>query len=334
MDRSLKARLAGLGISSAEAACEPLDGLAEKYSGARLERLVLEDGRKLVLKRFPSKGDWLTRATHGEGRLVRLWTSGLLNAVSPVVDHTVLDCVETARGSIAIMRDASADLLPPVVPVSRATSARLLQGLARLHEVNAGEPVDWLCSLADRYRLFAPDFHRDDAGPGRHPSRDRIVAGWDLFWDVAPPEIAAAVRKVHEDPFPLARALERFPQVLLHGDAKLENLGISSDRPVLIDWGDLTGFGPVEVEVGWFALKGAARIGVDPAELFDDYEVASGRRLDPEAVALVSLGCLAQMGFRMANSITHGVPEPQTVGRAHLRSWSDRVARYLDRIPY
>ena len=105
---------------------------------------------------------------------------------------------------------------------------------------------------------------------------------------------------------PGARALEQLPLTLLHGDAKLENLGLGADGPVLIDWGDLTGFGPIEVDVAWYALKGGARIEADVGDLFADYEAVSGRRLDPRALDLVCLGSLAQMGFRMAASARHG----------------------------
>jgi len=52
------------------------------------------------------------------------------------------------------------------------------------------------------------------------------------------------------------RRLDRFPSTLLHGDAKLENLGLGSSGLVAIDWGDLTGFGPPEIDVAWYALQG------------------------------------------------------------------------------
>src|SRR5437016_2285344 len=79
-----QSRLAADGIDlSAVASRRPLGDLTAAYSGARLEEVVLDDGRRLVLKHLPSAGDWLTRATHGAGRLHTLWESGLLGTGPP-----------------------------------------------------------------------------------------------------------------------------------------------------------------------------------------------------------------------------------------------------------
>src|SRR6185295_18592009 len=108
-------------------------------------------------------------------------SSGLLDALGTAVDHAVVDCVETGEGWAVIMRDVADQLLPARVPVSRSTSRRLLGGLARLHRVSVPRRVEGLCSLAARYRLFAPEFHRSDSGNGMHPLRDVIVKGWEIF---------------------------------------------------------------------------------------------------------------------------------------------------------
>jgi aminoglycoside phosphotransferase (APT) family kinase protein len=147
-------------------------------------------------------------------------------------------------------------------------------------------------------------------------------------------DVAEAVTAVHDDPGPLQRALEQFPSSLLHGDAKLENIGRGAEKAILIDWGDLTGYGPAEVDVAWYAVRGSARIDADLGDLFADYEAASGRKLDPRALDLVCLGSLAQMGFRMANSATLGRPETHEVGRSQLDWWTGRVRPVLDSLPY
>src|SRR6478672_3439281 len=125
MDATTRRYLLDETSSSARLNRRPLDDLAEKFSGARLERVWLDDGRRYVLKFLPPGGDWLTRATDGEGRPHLLWSSSLLDAVGAAVDHAVVDCVETGRGWVVIMRDAADQLLPARVPVSRGTSRRL-----------------------------------------------------------------------------------------------------------------------------------------------------------------------------------------------------------------
>lgn len=312
----------------------PLTDVTEAFSGAILEEVVLADGRRLVLKHLPHEGDWLTRATGGAGRLRWLWETGLLERVRPHVDHTVID-VRTVEGrDVVVMRDARDDLLPPRVAVSRSTSRELLGRLAAFHEAFAGEPGGaGFCGVGARYAMFGPEFHAADEGPGTHPIADRIATGWGLFEERVDPDVVAAVRTVHARPEVLDRRLAAFPSGLLHGDAKLENLGLGAGGElVAIDWGDLTGVGPPEVDVAWYALKGTVRIGCTPDEVFADFEAASGRPLDPDAVDLACIGSLAQMGFRMAVGAYATGPEPGEIAEPQLAWWTDRVRAALERV--
>jgi hypothetical protein len=188
----------------------------------------------------------------------------VLARLRPLVDHTIIDVCAVDGHDVVVMRDASRDLLPPRVPISRATSRALLAGLATIDDACEGESGEGLCPIGARYAMFAPAFHAPGSVSGAHPLADRIVQGWDLFEQHIDHDIAAAVFAVHHDPARLGRRLARFSPTLLHGDAKLENLGLNPDGLVAIDWGDLTGLGPREVDVAWFALKGAARIGCPP----------------------------------------------------------------------
>jgi Phosphotransferase enzyme family len=311
---------------------QPLTDLAEAFSGATLELVELPDGSRVVLKHLPAEGDWLTRATDGAGRVRRLWESGLLARIRPLVDHTILD-VRVADGhDVVVMRDARDDLLPPQIAVSREVVRGLLTRLSAVHEACMHESGESLCSLGARYAMFAPDLHAGDAGPGAHPLGGRIGRGWELFEEHVDGDLVGAVFAIHRDPQPLARRLSRFPATLLHGDAKLENLGLSNGTLVAIDWGDLTGFGPREVDVGWFALKGSSRIGCSPDEVFAEYERAGGRALDPVALDLVCVGSLAQMGFRFALGALASGPDPADVAGQQLEWWTARAAAALDRI--
>jgi hypothetical protein len=86
------------------------------------------------------------------------------------------------------------------------------------------------------------------------------------------------------------------------------------------------------VDVGWLALKGAARIGCSPDQVFADYEEAGGRALDPDAVDLVCVGSLAQMGFRFALGALASGPDPPEIAARQLKWWTARAAAALDRI--
>jgi hypothetical protein len=305
---------------------------AEAFSGATFEGVDLPDGRRLVVKRLPIEGDFMTHVTDGGNRLQRMWRSGLLRRIGEVVDHTILDVRVVNGQDVVIMRDATSDLLPPHTPVSRDDSRRLLARLAEMHDSFADEPVDDLCVLEARYAMAAPDFHATYDGPGPHPMADRITAGWHLFAENVDPDLVDAVSMVHREPKRLGDRLRRFPATLLHGDPKLENLGITGDRLVAIDWGELTGFGPREVDVAWYAHKGSVRIGCTPDDVFTDYNAGSSEQLDEQALDLACLGALAQMGFRFAVGAFASGPEPPPVARAQLEWWTARVRTGLHRI--
>jgi hypothetical protein len=310
----------------------PLDGLVEAYSAATLERVETTDGQSFVLKHLSESGDWLTRASGGRDRVRQLWTSGVLDRVSAVVDHTIVDIVDDHGHDVVVMRDVSQQLLPATGSVSRATSRRLLSGLAALHEHGRREAPQELCTVGARYQMFAPQIHAADDGPGAHPGREFIVAGWTLFAERASPDIVEAVFAVHDDPTVLADRLADRSTTLLHGDAKIPNLGLGPQGVIAVDWGDLTGFGPPEVDVAWYALMNESSIGTSPDETFADYEAVASRPLDPEAIDLACIGSLAQMGFKLAGYAVRGTtPEVRGDADARLSWWCRRVRVALDR---
>lgn len=310
----------------------PLTDVAEAYSGAWLESAELPDGRRVVLKHLAAEGDWLTRATNGEGRLRSMWESGVFGVIGRFVDHTILGVADFDDRDVVVMRDATKDLLPPRISVSRDTSRELLAGLAIMHEGCFGVSIDRPCPIEARFSMFAPAVIGADTGPGSHPSRDYIVSGWEVFDEHVDADIVKTVFDIHRDPGWLGKRLGRFPSTLLHGDAKLANLGMGSDRLVAIDWADLTGSGPPEIDVAWYALKGCDRIGCMPDDVFSDYEETSGRPLEPEALDVACIGSLAQMGFSFAAGAFAPASAVSPVASALLDWWVNRAFDALDRI--
>lgn len=305
---------------------------AESYSAAMLERVELADGRRLVLKHLPAEGDWLSRVSGGPDRPRRLWESGLLDRMASVVDHTVLDVVAVGGHDVIVMRDASDDLFPPYGRISRSISTRVLAGLAALHDAGTEETPQELCPIAGRYSMFAPELNAADPGPGAHPAAEFIVAGWEVFAEQVDGDIVAAVSAVHRDPNLLGRRLAEFPPTVVHGDAKLPNLGFGPRGLVAIDWGELTGFGPREIDVAWYALMNSDQIGVLPDTVFADYEVVAGRPLDRTALDLVCIGSLAQMGHKFARRAAFAEREDRrAAAAATLDWWTHRVRTALDR---
>ena len=110
------------------------------------------------------------------------------------------------------------------------------------------------------------------------------------------------------------------PATIVHGDAKLENLGVSGNRLVAIDWGELTGIGPAEIDVAWLAMMSGWRMDGQPDEVFAAYDQTADRRLDPMALDLACIGSLSQMGFKLA-SRSRATDQPTRERAALLLGW-------------
>jgi hypothetical protein len=156
---------------------EPL-AAADGRSGSLLERVVLADGRALVVKHVLDGGDWIMRATADHGRAAELWSAGVLARVPEVIDHTVVGAEQVPGGWVVIMRDVSAALVPDHARVGRDDSRRVLEAAAALHAAFAGDPPLELCSLADRYGFLSPATARREAGGADEVPR-LIGRGWE-----------------------------------------------------------------------------------------------------------------------------------------------------------
>jgi hypothetical protein len=65
-------------------------GDGQGYSGAKLERVILADGSVLIVKHISQEYDLAMKLTHDTGRAARLWVSGVLDRLPPVIDHATL----------------------------------------------------------------------------------------------------------------------------------------------------------------------------------------------------------------------------------------------------
>ena len=142
---------------------EPL-AAADGRSGSLLERVVLADGRALVVKHVRDGGDWIMRASHDHGRAAELWSSGVLARVPDVIDHAVVGAERVEDGWVVIMRDVSAALVPDHARLTRGDSRRVLEAAAALHARFWDDPPLDLCSMVDRYRFLSPATARREAG--------------------------------------------------------------------------------------------------------------------------------------------------------------------------
>ena len=277
-------------------------------SGARFER-VLIDGESFVLKYQDPRDDWLLRATGDPGRCyVRLWESGLLGRLPPVIDHAVVAADFDGTVGRVLLRDVGAALLTPDAPFSLEQHGRFVEHMAVLHAAFWGWNDDvGLTSLTRRYLLFSPAVAAAEAARGSQAVVPRAMAeGWGRLPDAAP-TMARVVLPLLRDPRPLVAALARVPHTLVHGDWKAANLGSHPDgRTVLLDFGEVPGEASPVVDLSWYLALNAALLPESKDAVLESYRDAPERCRVPtagwwdEAVALELLGCMVQFGWEKA----------------------------------
>ena len=304
---------------------EPLTHAGQ--SGTGLERIVLVNGQRLVVKRI-SGDDWVARVTHDSGREASLWTDGALARMPREIDHAVLEAGREGTRTWLLMRDVSDELLPPHRRLTREESRRLLATFAAMHRRFAGERIDGACSLADRIMLAAPATVAGEVD-GVDYLPKMLTVGWEVFAEAVPEDIAASVLGAAEDPKPLARELERCDPTLIHNDLRGANLGLLSDRTIVLDWG-MAGTGPCELDFAWYLYVNGWRIDATREQLIDDFKRAEGELHDPRALELSWIAQLCWHGPMLAHELIEASDEKRERARAELAWWVERVRGALE----
>lgn len=217
-----------------------------------------------------------------------------------------------------LMQDISDHLLPNERLTHRQFDA-VVRGMHRLHSLAPPDEADvpW-CSIDDRLTLFAPD-------PGKLAGfriAEDILRGWELFFDSAPKDAGDLVRSLFADLAPLTKSLERLPNRLLHGDLKLDNIGVRPDGTLsMIDW-SMPLLAPAAIDLGWFLAMNSRALPVSLDETLAAYALHStvdSRSQELHRSLTILCGLLIR-GWRKALDAEAGEP-------AELHWWCDRALR-------
>jgi hypothetical protein len=284
-------------------------------SGARLERVWIDD-TAYVVKYLDESADWTLRAAAVPGSAtVELWRRGILAAlpdclVQPIV--AVAHDRDEPRLSAILMHDVG-DLLVPAVddPVPLDQHLGFLDHMAALHATfwetdGARDPAIDVVPAERRYLELSPRMAAAEAALGSDHLVPRLVAqGWPLLEEVAPAAAEVVVPLVH-DPAPLLAALAATPQTFVHGNWKLDNLGTDDGgRTVLLDW-ELPGRGAALSDLAWYLAINCRRLPTAKEQAVDDYRAALERRgIDTDGwwdrqLDLCLVGALVQFGWEKA----------------------------------
>jgi hypothetical protein len=298
-------------------------------SGARLERVRLADGTRLVVKRSRASADLAMRLSgDGEGRELQLWLSGVLDRLPATVGHAVVAGWRDDEEVVVVMRDLGDAVIGWDTPIDRNECQRIFAGAAAMHNAFAGQQVAGLCPLRTRLSLFAPStlcsLSADD-----HPLVGAALRGWERFAELVASDVADAVAAIHADPAPLADALVARGTTLTHGDLWLVNAALQPDRTVLLDWG-LATEAPGAVDFATF-LMGASAVTASRDDLVDDVRRIHGSHHDEIALRLALLAAVADLGWNKALDATEhsdaGIRDRET---AELSWWVQAARSGLD----
>ena len=229
-------------------------------SGATLERVLLADGSRVVVKRFDPSVDLVMRLSGDpRGREVDFFQRGILDRLPATVLHPVMDGWYDDEGlGVLVMRDLGDAVLSWKSVVTTEQARTMFSAVADLHAAFLGSAPDGLTPLGSVLGLFEPRRIRPYAGEALV---DYALRGWEYWPEVAPGEVGERVLALAQDTAPLTAACLALPTTLLHGDLATVNMAFEPDRPgclTLIDWG-LAAAGPAELDIGRL-LAGCAHL--------------------------------------------------------------------------
>ena len=312
-------------------------------SGATLERVLLADGSRVIVKRFDPSVDLVMRLSGDDrGREVELFRRGILDRLPATVLHPVLAAWYDDEGrGVLVMRDLGRAVLGWTDIVTRDQAATLFRAAADLHAAFLGSVPEGLTPIESLVSMFEPRRIRPLAGT---PLVDYALKGWEYWPEVAPGEVGERVLALGHDSAPLVAALRTLPPTLLHGDLATVNLAFEPSRPgclTLIDWG-LATQGPAELDVGRL-LAGCAHLFGPVGQVESEtiaarldalvalHREAAGPAYDEAALLLGLLTGLTWLGWNKALDIVeHPDPAVRERERVALQWWLHQAERAFD----
>ncbi|MDH6492280.1 phosphotransferase [Streptomyces sp. SAI-127] len=288
------------------------------FSGATLLAGRDGAGRSWVLKRTCRRDDWIMKATADvHGRECGLAKVGLL--LGERVRSAAVDGVRAGRHFYTLMRDISDRMDLRVL--DRPALEGVITGMAALHAEQYEAPAHYWCSLEDRLLLLTRGIRALRGGHDMNGLAQQVRTGWELFARRAPRDVRDLVEAVRADAAVLAPALAVLPTTSLHGDLKLDNMGLDRSGVLwLIDWA-LAVRGPACVELGWFIAVNSGCLSLGPQQVVDLYTDVSA--LDPALhhrhAAMTAFCGLLLRGWRIALDL-------QSTGRTDEFAWWCRLA--------
>lgn len=306
----------------------PMSGHVGK-SGATLERLVLADGRRVVVKRS-SPGTDLLMALSGDsfGREYLMWSSGVLDLLPDAIGHAIVDGWQEGDVTVLVMRDLGDAVLTWDDRLSREQCRRLFTSIGSMYDGFLDRVPSSLTPLATLVGMFTPDRVRPQVG-GENPLPELVLHGWELFPGMVPKDVAEPVLQLLARTGPLVDALQARPCTLVHGDLATVNMAFEGERLTLLDW-SMPAEAPAALDLARFLAGCASVIDATREQVIEDFRelIPAGR--DEPALRLALLAGLLWLGWNKAlDAAEHEDPAIRARERADLDWWVDEARRTL-----
>jgi hypothetical protein len=284
----------------------------EGKSGALLERLVLADGRRLIVKRFSPETDLLMAALGDVvGREYVIWSRGILDLLPAGVGHAVVDGWVEGDETVIVMRDLGDSVLTWQDRITRDRCVSILTSVAALHRSFLGAVPEDLTPLPDLLSLFAPDRMAPFVGSA-NPLAAIVIHGWEVFGENVPADVAEPVFAILADPRPLAEALRARPTTLVHGDLATVNMAVRDEGLILLDWA-MPAAAPGALDIARFVAGCSSVVDASREQIIADYAAVAGTAYDAIAMRLSLLSALVWLGW---NKALDAAEHPDPVVRA------------------
>ncbi len=229
------------------------------FSGARITTID-SGGQRYWLKRLRFDDDWIMQALEDTTcREAEFAVSPIAHRLPKGVATPTLGAARDGDGWAILSHDITSSLLAEDGIEPAAICERMISALASLHAAFWDDPLDdaavSFCSWDARSAMLSPVVGARLASEGRDFG---IVAGWQAFERMAPAPVSELLRRLRVDPSSLGQAIEHLTRTLLHGDAKMANVGLDADGIWLFDWA-IVMHAPVGFELGWMLAVNASR---------------------------------------------------------------------------
>jgi len=304
-------------------------------SGSALSRVRVNANIALVLKQFTANEDWYLHTTQDHlCRSATLYEYGLLDRLEPQVQHAIVGYSREDSQCSILMSDISSGLLSTHTAISALNIETALERLSCIHakyweheELSLSELG--LCDAQKLIGCLLP------TTPCKYPHLSgwiptAIEKGWAILKDELDKNTFNSLEKLVDDPMPLYTVLEKYPNTLVHGDYKVDNMSYTADGNLIVyDW-QMAAKSLMSIDLFWYLDKTEfyrSNYPVDRAELFylDQLRQKLGDRIELSDIdAMMDLG-------RLSNALRMGVFAAQLLGSTTDEDEKKRVRTRLDK---